>query len=153
MKLSSRARHALRLALEVYRNGSEDKPVQLSEVSRITGISRGFLEQLAVALKSHSLIRGISGRKGGYVLARPADEITIGQVLTAVMGPVVLSVCTEDQSVCMSSEFCECRLVWQLLKQRIDEVLSKYTLADIASKNWIETIREQIHGKIDNNFC
>jgi Rrf2 family protein len=144
MKLSSRARHAVRLALEVARREDKGRPVQLSEVSRVTGLSNKFLEQLAMALKTHSILRGISGRKGGYLLARPAGEITIGQVLTAVIGPVDLTDCIEEPSICISAEFCECRLVWLLLRERINEILGEYTLADLTDKDWLRAIKVQL---------
>jgi len=116
----------------------------LSRIAKITGISRGFLEQLAIALKSHSLLRGVSGRNGGYLLARPADEITVGHVLNAVIGPINLAVCAADSNLCMSSEFCECRLLWLLLRQRINQVLGEYTLADILDKNWVKSIHTRL---------
>ncbi len=147
MKLSSRARHAVRLALEVARNGNQDEPVRLVEIAKKTGLSRGFLEQLACTLKSHSLLRGVCGRNGGYLLARSAGEITIGDVLHAVIGPLELSVCTLDDNTCMSSDFCECRLVWLLLQKRMTEILSEFTLADILDKDWMDTIRNQLKTK------
>ena len=85
MKLSARARYAVRLMVELLRNGGVDGPVQLSEIARLTGISRSFLEQLAIALKNHGLLYGICGRKGGYVIARPADEITLRHIIVAAV--------------------------------------------------------------------
>jgi Rrf2 family protein len=144
MKLSSRARHGVRLALEVARRSGDDQPVQLSEVSRVTGLSKKFLEQLAMALKTHSILRGISGRKGGYLLSRPAGDITIGQVLTAVIGPIDLTDCIEQPKLCISAEFCECRLVWLLLRERINKVLDEYTLADLTDKDWLRAIQQEL---------
>jgi Rrf2 family cysteine metabolism transcriptional repressor len=144
MKLSSRARHAVRLMLEISRLGDGEKPVQLSEVAKTTGLSKRFLEQLAISMKSHSLVTSVCGRKGGYLLARPGDEITIGNVLTAVMGPINLAVCAEDASLCLASEFCECRMIWVLLRERINSVLNEYTLADLLDKDWLETVRAQL---------
>ena len=146
MKLSSRARHALRLALEVSRRSVDGNPVRLSEVARVTGLSRKFLEQLAIALKSHALIRGVSGRNGGYLLARPADEITIGQVIYSVTGPLHVATCVDDLSICMSSDFCECRLVWRLLQKRIQEVLDEYTLADFADQKKVDALRARVEA-------
>ncbi len=137
MKLSSRARHAVRLMLEISRLGGKERPVQLSEVAKSTGLSRRFLEQLAVSLKSHSLVTSVCGRQGGYLLARPDDEISIGNVLTAVMGPINLAVCAEDSSICLASEFCECRMVWVILRERINSILHEYTLADLLDKDWL----------------
>jgi Rrf2 family protein len=151
MKLSSRVRHAVRLTLEVHRQAVDDKPVRLSDVSRVTNISRRFLEQLAMSLKSHSIIRGICGRNGGYILGRPANEITIGDIIRAVNGPIDLAVCTEDPNDCMAAEFCESRLVWLLLKQRVNNLLDEYTVADMLDKNFLNEMRaELIDGEEDN---
>ena len=69
MKLSSSARHAVRLVLEVARRGGTHTPVPLSEIASVSGISTGFLEQLAIALKRHSLISGVTlARKAGWGL-------------------------------------------------------------------------------------
>ncbi|MCP4606505.1 MAG: Rrf2 family transcriptional regulator [Proteobacteria bacterium] len=144
MKISSRARHAVRLMLEVARLSDGQTPVQLSEVAKITGLSRRFLEQLAIALKSHSLLRGVCGRNGGYLLSRPSKEITIGNVLGAVTGPIQLSVCADDPAICMSSEFCSSRMVWALLQKRINQILSDYTIADLLDNKWIRQIHTEL---------
>jgi len=144
MKLSSRARHAVRLALEVSRREGKGKPVQLSEISRVTGLSKKFLEQLALALRTHRIIKSVSGRKGGYLLARPAGEISIGDVLTAVLGPIDLTDCIADTSLCISAEFCECRLIWLVLRQRINELLAEYTLEDLLDKDWLHVMRQKL---------
>lgn len=130
--------------LEVSRHGGKTNPVNLSQVARLTGISKKFLEQLAIALKSHSLLRGVCGRQGGYLLGRPADRITIGEVLTAVSGPTNLTFCVENPDTCMSSEFCECRLIWQLLSLRVKEVLNEFTIADLLNTERVDFIREEI---------
>lgn len=147
MKLSTRARHAVRLTLEIYRQGESGKPVKLADIARVTNISRRFLEQLAMALKSHSIVRGICGRDGGYVLGRPAADITIGDVLRAVTGPIDVTKCTEEPNDCMAAEFCECRLVWQLLRQNINELLDSFTIADISDRKSLESIRNALRPR------
>ena len=144
MKISSRARHAVRLMLEVARLSDGVTPVQLSEIARITGLSRRFLEQLAQALKSHSLLVGVCGRNGGYLLSRPSEEITIGTVLAAVIGPINLAVCADDPAVCMSSEFCSSRMVWALLQKRVNSVLDEFTIADLLDSKWIKSVDAEI---------
>jgi len=144
MKLSARGRYAVRLMVELLRNGAKEKPVQLSEIARITGISRTFLEQLAIALKNHALLRGICGRKGGYVLARPAEEITLRQIIVAAVGPISLAVCVEDSLLCMRSDFCTCRLIWSLLQARIDGVLNEYSLADLVDDKALQAMRQEL---------
>jgi Rrf2 family protein len=131
MKLSTRARYALRMMLDVARNGADGDPVSLTTVADRTDISRAYLEQVALGLRAARLLRGVSGRRGGYRLAAPPSEITVGQVLEASIGPICLVDCLEDAALCPRSEFCECRLVYGLINKRIADVLQAYTLADL----------------------
>ncbi|MCJ7756147.1 MAG: Rrf2 family transcriptional regulator, partial [Thermoanaerobaculales bacterium] len=62
MKISTRGRYALRMMLDVTRHGGEVKPVSLASVSERTGISHGYLEQVALALRGAGLVRGVAGR-------------------------------------------------------------------------------------------
>ena len=137
MRLSTRARYALRMMLDVARHGGADAPVSLAAVAERTGLSRGYLEQLAVALRNSRLIRGVAGRHGGYRLTQGTAEITVGQIIEAAIGPVCLVDCIEDPSGCPRSEYCECRLVYALINARIAEVLQEYTLADLLDPDWL----------------
>ena len=139
----------------VHRQGGDAKPVKLAEISSITGISTKFLEQLVISLKSHGILRGICGRNGGYLLARPVEDIRIGDVLTAVIGPIDLTACAGDTPICMSSEFCESRLMWRLLAHRMREVLDSYSIADLSDKAALATMREAVekadHRQLERN--
>ena len=130
--------------VEIDRQGGRSRPVQLIQVSRITGISKRYLEQLAIALKSHSLIRGISGRKGGYLLARQPTEISIGEVLKAVIGPIDLSVCVVEPETCMRADFCECRLIWTLLNRKVNAVLDEFSISDLSDRELMSDVRNQL---------
>ena len=132
--------------MEIDRQGGRSKPVQLIQVSKLTGISKRYLEQLAIALKSHSLIRGVSGRKGGYLLARSPKKITIGDVLKAVIGPIDLSVCVVEPESCMRAEFCECRLIWTLLNRKVNAVLEEFSISDLSDRGLMKEIRDQLLG-------
>ncbi len=142
MKISTRGRYALRMMLDVARHGGEDTPVSLASVSERTGISHGYLEQVALALKSAVLVRGVAGRHGGYKLARPAREISIRQIIEATIGPICVVDCIDEPEACLRAEFCECRLVYALINQRIGEVLDEFSLGDLANPHWLsETAR------------
>ncbi len=137
MRLSTRARYALRMMLDVARNGGESEPVSLTDVARRTGLSRGYLEHLAQALRNARLIRGRAGRRGGYQLAEAPSQLTIGQIITATIGPVCIVDCIEDPVGCPRSDYCECRVVYSLINERIVEVLEEYTLADLLDPGWV----------------
>jgi len=137
MRLTTRARYALRLILDVANNGGDEHPVSLASVSERTGISRGYLEQLALGLRNARLVRGVAGRYGGYRLSELPSNITVGQIVEAAIGPICLVDCLEDPMTCPRAEFCECRIVYELINDRIAEVLNEYTLADLLDPSWI----------------
>jgi Rrf2 family protein len=144
MKLSTRARYALRLMLDVAKYGKQGVPVSLAAVAERTDLSRGYLEQLAMGLKNARLLRGLCGKQGGYLLARPAPQITLREIIEAVIGPLRILDCLEDDTTCMRAEACECRLVYALINQRIVEVLQEFTLADMVDPHWNAAISQML---------
>jgi Rrf2 family iron-sulfur cluster assembly transcriptional regulator len=117
--------------LDVGRSGQTESPVSLATVAAQAGLSRGYLEQLALALRNAQLLRGQCGKGGGYRLARPTDRISVREVIEAVIGPINVVECVGSPEVCLSSEHCECRPVYALINQRITEALDGFTLADL----------------------
>jgi len=144
MKLSTRARYALSSMLAISRLERGNHPVALNRVAENTQISKRYLEQLAIALKNASLLRGLSGRGGGYLLARDPREIRIGEIIEAAIGPVNIVECVLNPDACVKSEYCECRLVYSLINRRITEVLNEFTLADMADKEWVANVRKEL---------
>jgi Rrf2 family protein len=144
MKLSTRGRYALRMMLDLAKNDGEEKPVSLTAIARRTGLSRGYLEQLALALRMAKLLRGVSGRSGGYRLARPAAQISIGEIIEATIGPVCLVDCLDDPDSCVKANNCECRLVYALINHRITEVLRSFTLADLLDPKGMSVVGRQL---------
>lgn len=136
LRVSTRARYALRMMLDVARHGGEHQPVSLGTVSKRTDISRGYLEQVAHALRSARLLRAVSGRRGGYRLAGPPEQITVGQVFEALIGPTCIIDCLEDPHSCPRSAGCECRTVYGLINRSIVQVLRGHTLADLLDPAW-----------------
>ena len=141
MKISTRARYGLRLMVELTRELRKQSPVHLGRIAEITGISDNYLAQLAIALKNDGLLVGVSGKRGGYHLSRPPAEITISEVVRAVIGPLRLTACVDSPDVCLNSSFCEARLIWVILSGTMNEVLEKYTLADLVDRDRVAAIR------------
>ena len=144
MRLPARARYALCLVLEVAKRGGTRTPVRLADVAEKTGVSRKFLELVAASLKSHAILRGICGRRGGYVLTRVPEEISVRQIVEAVSGPIDFCVGTEDCSFCVRREMCHCHLLWGVFNKRILEVFDAYTVADLSRRETMDGIREEL---------
>jgi Rrf2 family protein len=132
------------MMLDIARHEEAGRPVSLAQVSERTGISRGYLEQLALALRNARLIRGVAGRHGGYRLAHEAEAISIGHIVEATIGPVCLVDCLDDPESCIRSPYCECRPVYALINYRIADVLRSFTLADLLDPDRIRSLRGEV---------
>jgi len=144
MRLSTRARYAIRMMLDVARHGGELVPISLTDVAKRCGLSRGYLEQVALPLHAARLLIGVPGRRGGYRLGRPADEITVADIVEATIGKISIAPCIDDPGSCPRSETCECRLLYSLINLRITEVLDRYTLAEMMDPSWLRTVSRAI---------
>lgn len=144
MKLSTRARYALRLMLEIAKQSKDGAPVSLNQVAKADDLPRRYLEQLVIALKRDSLLRGVSGKEGGYYLTRPPSEIKIGEIIEAAIGPVSIVDCVGDPGGCLKSDLCECRVMYSLINQRITEVLNEFSLADMLENKWHRLVAKQL---------
>lgn len=130
MKLNTRVRYAVRLMADIARHAS-GQPVPLRDVAERQGLSKLYLSQLATALRNASLLRSVWGNRGGYVLARPANEIKLREIIEAADGPVNIIECVVDDRACERARTCEAIHVWRDINQAIVEVLDRYTLGDL----------------------
>lgn len=146
MKLRTQARYSVRMMMAIARLSSGEHPVGLGDVSRHCGISRRYLEQLVTPLRNARLVRSLSGRGGGYALARNPDKIKLGDIITAAIGPIAITDCAVDPRTCISAEFCNCRGVWTLINLRINQVLNEYSLADLMDKDFQKNIQKEIRS-------
>ena len=102
MKLSTRARYALRAMVIIAREGKNGEPVKLVDVAARTEISHRYLEQVAISLKHAKLLKGISGKNGGHVLARAPKDIKIGEIIEAAIGKINVVDCVGDPESCIN---------------------------------------------------
>jgi len=133
MKLSTRGEYGLRamvaLANAYYHKGT----LSLADIARQEGLSLSYLEQLIAALRRAGLVRAVRGAAGGYRLARPPDQITVGQVLRP-LEPLSITECSDpqaDPNCCQRRAVCTARLVWLKVSQQITATLDSTTLADL----------------------
>jgi Rrf2 family protein len=126
------------MMVAVARMTNGNNVVSLNKVSGETKVSRRYLEQLVIGLKNGALLRGKSGKGGGYALARPADEIKIRQIIESAIGPINVVECVLDPEMCSKSDDCECRLLYHLINKRITTLLDDLVLADLVKKNHLK---------------
>jgi len=115
---------------------AQKKPVPLRVIAERQGISESYLEQVFALLRKAGLVNAIRGSYGGYVLARPAHQITVGEVLQALEGPLTLANCAHRGGTieCDKMDTCLTMPFWQKLSAKIDEVLFSTTLQDLVDE-------------------
>ncbi|MDI9420528.1 MAG: Rrf2 family transcriptional regulator [Firmicutes bacterium] len=134
MRISTRGEYGVRAMLDLALHSS-DEPVPLSAIAARQDISEHYLEQLISALRKAGLVISFRGAQGGYQLAKPAEEITIGDIIRTLEGPIAPMKCVEDSHAgCTQSERCATRVLWQKLQASIEEVLENTTLAWLKDK-------------------
>jgi len=123
----------------------EDKrPLQLKAIAERQDISVKYLEQLMSLLRSAGFVRSVRGSKGGYILARPADQIKLSEVFRCLEGAVTTAECTEDESYCARSADCAAREVWKRVETAIHDVLGSIRLSDLIEKPTVSATEYQI---------
>ncbi len=133
MKLTTKGRYAVRLLMELaMRPGPE--PMPLKEAAQRQDISEKYLWQVAAALKKAHLLTATPGPRGGYALARPAERITLLDILSAVETTDALTECLAEPGLCTRSPACAARLVWQDVARKINGITGSITLLDMANQ-------------------
>jgi len=133
MKLSTRIRYGVRAVLELAANQST-APLRIKTIARRQDISVKYLEQLMAVLKSAGVVRSIRGSKGGYILAKPANQIKLSDVFDCLEGSVATVECLENENYCARAADCVTRQVWAEVQQAITNVLQSMTLQDLVDR-------------------
>ncbi len=136
MKLSTKGRYALRAVIDLALH-STGKPVSVKDISERQDISPYYLEQLFARLRKEGLVKGTRGPAGGYILAKPAEEITALDIVEAAEGPIELVDCLSRRhkgEICERREACVTSVLWAELTEEIRDLLRSYTLADLRAK-------------------
>ena len=129
---ASRALLSLALHAEVVGTGI-GQPTSVRDVAERTGLPQPYLEQILLALKGAGLVRSKRGVGGGYILARPPGQITLGQIVSAVDGPIVAGDFGEphQNGACDHEGQCVLLTVWAQVGSHMRRHLDAFTLADL----------------------
>ncbi|WP_196594528.1 RrF2 family transcriptional regulator [Pectinatus sottacetonis] len=139
MKLSTRGRYGVTAMYELALNYGKG-PLSLRTIAAKQDISDNYLEQLICALRNAGLVKSTRGAQGGYVLTKNPADITIGDIITIMEGPIALVDCLLNEvdstsQVCKKADKCVTRGVWERVCQSISEVLDSITLADLCENS------------------
>ena len=128
MMISTKGRYGLRLMLDLATEGGE-RPVPVKEIAKRQNISEKYLEQIISPLSKAGLVKSIRGAQGGYILTRPAAEITAGDILRAAEGPLAPVECCDRG--CDRSDGCITFGLYKKIQDAVDSVVDSVTLADM----------------------
>lgn len=131
MKLSTRSRYGARLLLDMAQH-YEQGPIHLGDIARRQEISVKYLEQIIIPLKKAHYVLSVRGPRGGHYLARPPEEITLGEIVALLEEGPSLVDCSNHAEACQRSRTCPTRLIWKEAAQAMFDKLDAITLADLA---------------------
>jgi Rrf2 family transcriptional regulator, iron-sulfur cluster assembly transcription factor len=136
MKLTSKGRYAV-MAMADLALFKDNGPVSLSDISLRQNISLPYLEQIFIKLKVNNLVKSTRGAKGGYVLEKPANDIKISNIISAVDEEVKMLSCkkTSKKGCNNKSTKCITHNLWDQLDQHINSFFEKVKLQDLVKKN------------------
>jgi len=137
MLVTTKGRYALRMMLNIAGYGTDCK-IALRKVAEEEKISLKYLEQLAHSMVEAGLLTSARGHGGGYALARPASEISVGDVLRIAEDGITPVACTAIDSECFDGKECPTKKFWAGLSKIIDDYIDKPTLADLATPRTLE---------------
>jgi Rrf2 family protein len=149
MRLSKRGEYGLRAMIMLAGTPHENAPlpvVQIREISEREKISPKFLEQILLTLKNAGMLHSKMGVGGGYYLARPPSEITLGQIFRVLDGPVAPIKCVSQMAYepcgCPDEATCGLRLVMGDVRNAIANILDNTSLADVSARQ--EAVRAEL---------
>jgi len=143
MRLSTKAQYAVRALVDLSLH-SGGKPVALKEIARREDIPLNYLEQLFFRLKNGSIVASVRGPGGGYMLARSASRIKIGEIIATVEEPLNPVACLDGNATsCSRVSQCVTHNVWKALGDKIRGFLDSICLEDLTRE-----AQERLHAAV-----
>lgn len=131
MKLSAKSRYASRILLDLALH-DEGIPHRVNDIAERTGITVPFIEQIIKPLKHAGMVASKRGAAGGHQLSRPAEQITLGDIVRIMEGSVELSACLGSPELCDRTAVCLTRAAWQRATDAMLRELDTINLAELA---------------------
>jgi len=132
LKLSTKGRYGLKAMFDLALNYGEG-PIALNSIAERQNISVHYLEQLFASLRKAGLVKSVRGAQGGYMLGDRPENITVGNILRVLEGPIAPSDCViqDEDNECSKASYCITRTIWEKIKFSIDNVVDSITLKNM----------------------
>jgi Rrf2 family protein len=130
MKLSTRSRYGTRMILDMAQHNNGE-PIQLGDIAKRQNVSLKYLEQIIRPLKEANYIKSFRGSKGGHLLNKAPEEITVGEIVALLEGGTSLTQCAQDPETCERVDSCIMRYLWVEASKAIFKRLGTITFADL----------------------
>ncbi|MDQ1362710.1 MAG: Rrf2 family transcriptional regulator, iron-sulfur cluster assembly transcription factor [Pseudomonadota bacterium] len=145
MRLTTKGRYAVTAVLDLSFH-QQAGPVSLADISERQEISLSYLEQLFARLRRNGIVVSTRGPGGGYTLSRPAEEISIAEIIVAVDESYEAANCSETGN-CNGHNQCLTHDLWHELSQEIHRFLNGISLAEIHSSQGVAEVAERQNSR------
>jgi Rrf2 family transcriptional regulator, iron-sulfur cluster assembly transcription factor len=137
MKLTTKGRYAVMAMADLALYNKNNEATSLTDISLRQNISLPYLEQIFNKLKNKNLVKSVRGSKGGYILEKPANEIKISNIISAVNEEVKMLNCKKDSKKGCNNKSTKCitHNLWDQLDQHINNFFEKVKLQDLVKRN------------------
>ncbi|SFL79319.1 transcriptional regulator, BadM/Rrf2 family [Gracilibacillus orientalis] len=125
MKISTKGRYGLTIMIELAKNNGNG-PMSLKSIAKENNLSEHYLEQLVAPLRNASLVKSVRGAYGGYILAKEPNEITAGDIIRILEGPITPVEGIEEEEPAKQE-------LWIRIRDAVKDVLDTTTLEDLAT--------------------
>lgn len=154
MKFNTQEEYGLRLLLRIGKNNSPNG-LTIPELSQLEGLTEANVGKILRILRLEGFIESSRGQTGGYKLSRSANEILVGDILTALGGKLYESSFCDTHSgvenICTNSIDCSIRSLWKTIQTMLDGVLSKITLRDLlGNEQQVEFFVTNLTDELEN---
>lgn len=132
MQVSTKTEYGLRCLRRLARE-TPGESVSLTEISRTEHVPKQYAQQILLKLRRAGIVRSLRGTEGGFILARPADKITVAQVVRVLEGAPFQDICDHfnKRADCGHQDDCSIRPIWQIIGRRLWQALDHIPLSQL----------------------
>lgn len=132
--ISTKGRYAIRFMIDLAEQ-TEGVPIPLDDIAKRQEISKKYLEIVVKLLVEGKLVKGTSGKGGGYRLLRKPEEYTVGEILRATEGSLATVACLENETnLCPREKQCKTLPMWKKYDQLVNEFFDNITIQDLVDR-------------------